>query len=670
MPHSGSDSTYPTVQISGAISERFEQGYRTLLCAPLTWNDEVLGVINFRSKSETAYNDESLNTANQISTVVATAIGRNKVQAIASLAEHQRSVLENLNQIASQAIDIRSVFDTIAVQVDQLLPVDRIILNSINPSTNRYVIEAIWGIESTNLKTGVSRSLTNTASLLAVTAGRTILLSSEQIRQIISDDRTDRDDPAEMKSWIATPLYANGQIIGAINFRSNGDGIYSEEHQSFANQMSAIFAAAMSASNAINDGHRERQIRNGVVELNRHIIEGKSLEALTSTTRQILGELIEFDRFSAETIDLEQVEATVIFQSGEEIAGTDTGRAVPYLGVSDGSNSSFGEVEELPSPWNDRFSDVGLNSWMHVAMGGHANEPVGALWVSSKQRNAFSQRDLEILERLGGALTPTFQNNAHLVTLQRLEGERIRAEQLSAQAAILEAEAKAKSEFISSVSHEFKTPLTSVVAFSSLLRRDKSMSERQNKQLDLIQNNAWRLERMIDDLLHVASADSGGLAFKLQEVNILDTVREVCDGLKPVAISTGRRLIGRASATRATAMVDPVRMAQAVQNIVSNAIKYSPVGTGITVSSCELDGRIEVLVRNRGRLSSIETEQAFTRFTRLKNEITRSTPGTGLGLAITREILAEMDGTVSLTSDKEYVEARISVPILARSSSE
>jgi signal transduction histidine kinase len=650
--------------------ERIEQGFRALLCAPLIWNNEILGVINFRSKSETAYNDESLHTATQISTVVATAIGRNQTMAVASLAEYQQSILKNLSQIASQAIDIRSIFDTIAVQVDQLIPVDRIVLNSVNRDTNRYVIEALWGIENPKLKTGVSRSLTNTASLLGIEAGATTSLNTEQIQHIVSSKSTGRNDPDGMNSWIVTPLFINGQIIGTVNFRSSGTEPYTQEHQSFATQMSSIFAAALSTSNAINDGHRERQIRNAVVEVNRQIIEGENIETLVSTASEKLGGLIEFDRFVAETIDVEKAEVTVIFKSGEAVDDLEVGHSMAYSRIENTGNSAFGAVEDLPSPWNDRLSAVNLNSWMYVAMGGHSNEPVGALWVSSKRRNSFTQRDLEILERFGGALTPTFQNEAHLVTLQRLEGERERAEGFSAQAEILESEAKAKSEFISSISHEFKTPLTSVVAFSSLLRRDKSMTDRQNKQLDLIQNNAWRLERMIDDLLHVASADSGGLSFKFQEVNVLDTVLEVCEGLKPVAISAGKRLVGRSSTTQATAMVDPVRIAQAVQNVMSNAIKYSPARTGITVSTCEIDGNIEILVRNRGSLSHTEIEQVFTRFTRLDNELTRSTPGTGLGLAITREILAEMDGSVSLKSDQRYVEARISVPIYLRPASD
>jgi signal transduction histidine kinase len=184
---------------------------------------------------------------------------------------------------------------------------------------------------------------------------------------------------------------------------------------------------------------------------------------------------------------------------------------------------------------------------MYLVIGGELEKPVSAIWVTSKQKAAFTPRHLEILERLGSVLTPLLHASAIESAHVKLEKERIRAESLSAQTLILESQAKAKSEFISSISHEFKTPLTSVVAFSSLLRKDESMSSRQVKQLDLIQDNAWRLERMIDDLLHVAAADSGQLSYEVKKVNIVKTVHDVCEGLKPVAISSGKRIAVRRS---------------------------------------------------------------------------------------------------------------------------
>jgi len=105
---------------------RFKQGYRTLLCAPLIWNDEVLGVINFRSKSVTAYNDDSLKIAN---------IGR----------------------AVSRAANIRSVFDSVALQIDQIIPIDRFLLTALNSDKTGYSIEAQWGPSDPEMRIGITK---------------------------------------------------------------------------------------------------------------------------------------------------------------------------------------------------------------------------------------------------------------------------------------------------------------------------------------------------------------------------------------------------------------------------------------------------------------------------------------------------------------------------------
>jgi signal transduction histidine kinase len=645
---------------------RFEEGYRSLLCVPLIWNNEILGVINIRSKSATAYDDESLRIAIQIGSVVATVLGRVKLQSSQAQAEQRRNALTAISKIAANASNIDSVFDAIAIPFDLLIPIDRMVLSSVNLNTNRYQFEAEWGVSNPATRPGISRPLASTASLFGINARETVSLTSDQISEFSTFSSPGWHDPVNEGSWLVTPVILRGKPVGVIHFRNNESNAYTDEHANLATQVAPAFASALGIHAPEIDNNRERRIRNAVITLNRRVIEGESLESLSEATQELVSKFLDFDRFSTVTIDVNASESTVVYQTGISVNPGSTNNKMAYSGMADSGSSQLGHIDQLPSPWSDTLKEAGLNSWMYMTIGGEANDPIGAIWVSAERKNAFSARDLEIIERIGGVIAPAFHRNALSQSARRLEEERTRAESLSTQTAVLESEARAKSEFISSISHEFKTPLTSVVAFSSLLMRDKSMGERQLRQLELIQNNAWRLERMIDDLLHVAAADSGGLSFDIKEVDVVSIVQEVTDGLKPVANSTGKRLVLRASTAHATAAVDAVRMAQSIQNIVSNAIKYSPANSGITISTCENAGHIEILVRNKGKLAEADAERAFSRFTRLDNEITRGTPGTGLGLSITREILDEMGGTITLMSDQKCIEARIRVPILAQ----
>ena len=657
------ETEHAVFNILGPQSSRYDQGYRSLLCAPLIWNDEVLGFVDFRSKSETAYNDESLRIADQISTVIATVLSQSKITALSSQVELERSVLSRISKITSSSDDVRSLFDQIAFQVDQLIPIDRMVINSVNLEASRHTIEAQWGYQNVDLRPGIPRPLANTVTKLASDAGETIVLTAEQAAQFTTIGYSEDEGVPQLRTWMAAPMLLHGQTVGVMHFRSYEDEIYTDQHRSIATQISSLFTALFANSTTVNDSSRERQVRISVNELNRIIIDGGSLTELAGRTCELLQELVEFDRFSVVSIDTDKNTTNVVFQDGQDIFdGSSAGDPSDSI-ISIPNSPYLGVTGELPSPWREMFEKAGLNSWMYLAIGENSETPIASIWISSKQKSAYTSRDLEILERLGGVLAPVLHHSALENTRRELSDERGRAEILSMQTSILEAEAKAKSEFISSISHEFKTPLTSVVAFSSLLKRDKSLSERQTTQLDIIQNNAWRLERMIDDLLHLAAADSGGLSYDIQEVEIVEMVKEVCEGLKPVANSAGKRLVCRSSQTTANSAVDAVRIAQAVQNIVSNAIKYSPSDSGITVSTCEIGGNIEILVRNKGLLTDAEAEQAFSRFTRLDNEMTRRTPGTGLGLSITRDILGEMGGTISLESDQKCIEARIVIPV-------
>ena len=169
---------------------------------------------------------------------------------------------------------------------------------------------------------------------------------------------------------------------------------------------------------------------------------------------------------------------------------------------------------------------------------------------------------------------------------------------------------------------------------------------------------------MINDLLHVAAADSDQLAYNIIDVKITDVISEVFEGLRPVAKNLGRRLVSDIPDLDKHAALDPVRFGQALQNLISNAIKYSPEKSGVAVLAQESRSQLLVTVRNKGSLTKQESRDAFVRFKRLDNYLTQSTPSTGLGLPISREIIESMGGTVILESKQGVVEARLRVPII------
>lgn len=206
----------------------------------------------------------------------------------------------------------------------------------------------------------------------------------------------------------------------------------------------------------------------------------------------------------------------------------------------------------------------------------------------------------------------------------------------------------AKDDFVANVSHEFKTPLTSILGYVNfMLEETAGMSDDVVEQLRIIRRNAERLLSLVSDLL---SARTGQVMVLPQAVNVADVVRNSVESARPRASHGGIRLLVSAPA-RLEAHVDPSRIGQVLDNLISNAIKYSPDGGDITVILRGEDGKVVCEVKDRGiGMDSKDQAEAFTKFFRSDRVRNSKIPGVGLGLPITKAIIEAHGGEISLSS--------------------
>lgn len=207
----------------------------------------------------------------------------------------------------------------------------------------------------------------------------------------------------------------------------------------------------------------------------------------------------------------------------------------------------------------------------------------------------------------------------------------------------------AKDDFVSNVSHEFRTPLTSILGYVELMLDDDELTEDQRGPLDIIQRNSERLLTLVSDLL---SSRSGQLIISPHAVDVADLVRASISSAQPRATESGIRL--RADAPeRLEAHVDSARISQVLDNLVSNAIKYSPDGGEVTVSLRAENRNVVCSVRDNGMgMSEQDQKEAFAKFFRSEAVRNSAIPGVGLGLSISKAIVEAHGGTVSLHSEK------------------
>jgi PAS domain S-box-containing protein len=208
-----------------------------------------------------------------------------------------------------------------------------------------------------------------------------------------------------------------------------------------------------------------------------------------------------------------------------------------------------------------------------------------------------------------------------------------------------------KSEFVSTVSVELRTPLTSIYGFAqTLLRQDISFTEEERRTfLDFIARESERLTEIVDALLDVAALDTGDLAVALAPTDIGAVVQHVLAVAENLN-ANGHRLVADVTGEGLAAEADPDKLRQVLDQLVSNALKYSASGGTVTVSARRRGDAVEVSVSDEGAgIPSSERNLIFSKFYKAGDGQTR---GTGLGLFIAQGLVREMGGRMWLDSEE------------------
>jgi PAS domain S-box-containing protein len=211
-----------------------------------------------------------------------------------------------------------------------------------------------------------------------------------------------------------------------------------------------------------------------------------------------------------------------------------------------------------------------------------------------------------------------------------------------------------KSEFVSNVSRELRSPLTSIYGFAETLLRDDVLfgEEERNTFLGYIASEAGRLTSIVDRLLAVAQLDSGDLQVQLAATDVGEVVAEVVAAAKQSLVLDGHEFALELPPEPLAVEADREKLRQIVTDLVENAVKYSPGGGTVRVSARRHDDAVEVQVEDEGiGIPQSEQGRIFAKFYRAESAgRDLASGGTGLGLFIAKELLAAMHGRIWVRS--------------------
>jgi PAS domain S-box-containing protein len=275
--------------------------------------------------------------------------------------------------------------------------------------------------------------------------------------------------------------------------------------------------------------------------------------------------------------------------------------------------------------------------WVNDDAGIAYDEDGAPLYIQGYMADVTARKATE--EKLDEARLAVHAEHAHVLELERAQNERLRELDVM------------KDEFVALISHELRTPLTAIQGYTELVLDGTAgeLNDEQHSMLTAVDRSSARLFRLINDLLFVAQVNAGKLDVAIEDVDLAAVAHEAIEDARPRAAAAQVSLEFESSLTP-TVKADRVRLGQVFDNLISNAIKFTPPGgrVGLTISMVG-DEAIVVVTDSGMGMTNEDQQRLFTRFFRTK--AAAKIQGTGLGLSITKAIVDAHHGSISVESE-------------------
>jgi PAS domain S-box-containing protein len=458
---------------------------------------------------------------------------------------------------------------------------------------------------------------------------------------------------------VSVPLFAQGELIGALNFGLHSLEDFTAESEEVACELADMLAVAIQQANL----HEQIQ---------RHATQLEALHRLTLdiTAELDLDALLNALSESALALVNSPGGGIYVYRPDRDVlewavrVGTDTASVGITLGRGEGLagkvwDSGESLIVNSYSEWEGHAIIYEEYEWK-VAIGvpiKWGDEFLGVIAAINDMPGTYSKSDMELLE-LFAAQAAIAIKNARLFEVTRLAAEELeqrvteRTAELTAATERLQTLSHAKDEFIASVSHELRTPITNIKLYHHLLGTHTGRTDDHLATLDRETN---RLQHLVESLLNLAHLEQEQTTLNLAPVNLNSLVEPYVADRRTFAEEQKLTLTFAGSPDLPSVQADEMMLGQVLSILLTNAINYTPGGGRVTIKSAmtESDGQrwvtLSVIDTGPG-IPPDEQPRLFERFFRGRVGLETGTPGIGLGLTIAKEITERHGGRVEVES--------------------
>jgi signal transduction histidine kinase len=612
------------------------QWIQSFAALPLVSQERLVGAVIGGAEKAGALTADRLQLVLVLGQFVAGAIRTSLSLAEAQARADREELVSRIARRARASLDPDEVLRGTVEELGQALHVDRVVAaTGSTPDALKITYE--WHAPGVAPQGQEQRTLP--VARLAAETGRTAV-----VRDVLADARlaASGSPPTGVRSVVATPILVAGELAGTLSL-----GQTKEPRDWTTDEVRLVEAVARELRVAIETA-RLFQARKG--ENERLIALQRAAATLAARTdpKEV------FDMILRSAVQLFGQGSASLYTWDEEAgllrlaeAFDEEGR-LPDDAVLRPGEGAVGRVFVSREPliikdyqtWEGRTAfgqESGLRACVVVPLL-RSGRALGTLGIRSYDPTAsYTEDDTRMLGLFAD------QAAAALTTVEAFGRQRQAVEQL-------ERLNRAKSEFVSIVSHEFRTPLTGIQGFSEMMRDEELTLDEMREYAGDINKDAQRLNRMINEMLDLDRMESGRMTMHPERMELNAVIADVADRVRPNAPNHTLTLDLQPDLPQIHA--DRDRMTQVASNLLNNAVKYSPTGGRITVTTRAVGGELRLDVRDEGLgIPPDALESIFERYSRVDSLATKDIQGTGLGLPIVRQIVQLHGGKVWAESE-------------------
>ncbi|MCI0706300.1 MAG: GAF domain-containing protein [Ignavibacteriae bacterium] len=447
-----------------------------------------------------------------------------------------------------------------------------------------------------------------------------------------------------VKSVLVVPMKTTESTIGAVGFGSVVPNCYEDTDLWLAQLLGTQTALALANTGVLHKMQKRANQIELVNRVARNLTFAVETEALLDSAAQTIRKQFNYFDVMIFLLDHESQELVLAAQAGRYSDFLPTGYRQPVsqgiIGwvASNARHLLVNDVRKDSRYLAYQYQDTSAELAAPIMIDGVV---VGVLNLEEARANAFDEADVLVIQTLCDQIGGAIKNARLFEEIKRANDRLLEHDQL-------------KTEFVSIVSHDFRTPLSTIMlAAKSLIREDDpTSSKRYREYLSIIIDQAGKLSKLAEDTLSIAKIESGQLTYQFKIVNVEGVIK---DALSMAKITSRHKFEYSVDINASYVRGDQTKLRQVLQNLISNAVKYSPGGGQVRVNVVPLEGDAEQVlfsVTDQGLgIPADQIGRLFQKFSRVDYGKAKDIKGSGLGLWICSEIIKAHGGRIWVESE-------------------